>query len=332
MRFRFFLAAALALLVVSPAAAQTVLKIATLAPEGTDAVKSLKAAGDEIATATSNRVTIKVYPGGVMGKDDAVLKKMKIGQIDGATFTAGGLATVERDYQILSLPMLFKSYDEVDHLRPEIEPLINAKLETKGYVAVANMEIGFVYMMAKKPITNLEDLKGLKIWAPEDDPISETAFKEMGITGVPLPISDVLTGLKTGLIDTYANSPVGAVALQWFTASKYVTQKPLLYTYSALAFDKKRLDRLSPEDQKTVRSVFNKHMSALDKSVRDANKKAMETLKSQGLQFVSVTPEGEKQMESVATNSREKLVAAGAFSPEMAQKVKSLLEAYRAGK
>lgn len=318
--------------VAAPVFAQTTLKVATLAPEGTDAVKAINAAGQEIATATQNRVKIQVFPGGTQGKDDTILKKMKIGQIDGATFTAGGISSVYRDFQIMSLPLLFRTYDEVDHVRPQIEPIIMAGLEKAGYVPVANIEVGFAYLMSKSPVKTLGDLKGKKIWVPENDPISKTVFEEMGVPAIPQPISDVFTSLKTGILDTYANPPVGAVTLQWYTESKYVGKKPLIYIYSTLAFAKPRFDKLSPEDQATVRTVFAKHMKALDVSVRKSNEAAMQTLTKQGLQFTDFTPEGDQQITDVAQKATAKLTSMKEFSPEMVQKVQGILDAYRKSK
>ncbi len=100
--------------------------------------------------------------------------------------------------------------------------------------------------MSQQPVTRYEDLKGRKMWVPEGDLMTFEAMRSLDLSPVVLPITDVLTGLQTGLIDIIGTPPVGAIALQWYTKVDYVTDFPIVYSYAALVVEKKIMDRLSP--------------------------------------------------------------------------------------
>ncbi len=198
----------IALLIAPTVGAQSVrLKIATMAPDGTFWMKGLHKAADEIKERTDGRVSFRFYPGGTMGTDSAVLRKIRIGQLHGGVVLAGSLADIDPDMEIYSLPLLFRSNEEVDYVRERMDQVLIDGLEARGFVSFGLTETGFTYLMSAKPTRTFEDLKGRKAWMPQDDPICLAIVEAAGLSPVPLPISDVLTGLQTGLIDTVAAPP-----------------------------------------------------------------------------------------------------------------------------
>jgi len=127
-----------------------------------------------------------------------------------------------------------------------------------------------------------------KVWVPEGDQISFLAMQELGLSPVVLPITDVLTGLQTGLIEIAFASPVAALVLQWHTKTKYITDLPISYSMGIFALDKGAFAQISVDDQKIVREVMQQYMGELDKTARTDNQRAQETLLRSGLQPVSV--------------------------------------------
>ena len=186
------------------------LKIATLSPPGSAWMQAMEAAGVRIAAETEGRVTLRFYPGGVMGDDTAVLRKIRFGQLQGAALTTGALQNDFTDVQLYNLPMLFNDFDEVDALRAQFDPALLAGLEEAGWVAFGFAEAGFAYAMSKAEVTTLPEARALKVWSPSDDEGAEAALRGFGLTPVPLGIADVLPGLQTQLIDAIAAPPVGA--------------------------------------------------------------------------------------------------------------------------
>jgi TRAP-type C4-dicarboxylate transport system substrate-binding protein len=226
--YSLLLAASVATLPAPAVAA--VLKIATWAPEGSQWMREMRSSAAAIKERTDGRVVVKYYGGGVMGNDRKVLRKIRIGQLQGGAFSASGLTERYPDIALYGLPLIFRSQAEVDYIRERFDPVLMDGLEQAGFVSFGLAGGGFALMMSSEPATRLDDMRGLKIWVPEGDRISSLAMVAMNLSPVVLPISDVLTGLQTGLVDIVATPPVGAVLLQWYTKVHYVTELPIAYT------------------------------------------------------------------------------------------------------
>ncbi len=308
---------------------KVILKVASLAPGGSDWMKNFNKAIKEIKKKTNGRISIKVYPGGIMGNDATVLRKIRIKQLDGASFTAGGIAMIYPDFQVMSMPFLFSNYKEVDFVRSKIDPLIMKNLETKGYVSLVIIDTGFVYMLSNHPISNLDSLKGHKVWIPEGDPIGNTVFDLAGVPPIPLPIADVLTGLQTGLIDTVSCTPSGTLLLQWYTKIKYLTDLPVLYGYATLVLSKKAYQKIPEKDRQIVRDVIKKKMSALSKSNRKFNKQSLKVLKKHGIKFITMDSKSKTEIEAFGKKVRESLLDQNLFSKEIASTLLNALSEYR---
>lgn len=326
--------ASLALSVVfGNAADATTIKIATVAPDGTAWMTQMRAGADAIKKRTDDRVEIKYYPGGVMGDEPAVLRKIKIGQLQGGAFTGGELSQLDKDAQIYSLPFLFKTQEEVDKMRAQLDPLLKKSFEQAGFEAVGISGGGFAYLMSVKDIRNKDDLKAAKVWVPQGDRIAEAGFKAGGVTPIPLPLADVYTSLQTGLIDTVANTPAGAIAFQWHTKLRHMVDLPLTYVVGILVIDKKTLDSLSAEDQKTVNEELGAAFARLEKINRDDNAQARGALEKQGVAIFAPNAEEAKSWDAVGSSARAQLIAAGEISAEMSAALNKAMEsAHGAGK
>jgi len=322
--------ALLALAVVSTCAnAATTIKIATAAPDGTAWMRELRAGAEAIKKGTAERVELKFYPGGVMGDEPTVLRKIKIGQLQGGAFTGGELSQVDRDTQIYSLPFAFKTQEEVDKARAQLDPLLKQKLEKDGYEILGISDGGFAYLVSVNEIKNKDDLKAAKVWIPQGDRIAEASFKAGGVTPIPLPLADVYTSLQTGLIDAAANTPAGTIAFQWHTKVKHMIDLPLTYVVGILIVDKKIYDALAPEDRKTVSDTLGAAFARLDKINRDDDAQAREALQKQGIAMFKPNAAETASWEAVGIDARKNLVADGEISSEMSAALDKVLAAAR---
>ena len=327
---RMILSLLIAMLIAPAVGAQGLrLKIATMAPDGTLWMKGLQTAADEIKERTAGRVSFRFYPGGTMGADSAVLRKIRIGQLHGGVVLAGSLALVDPNMEIYNLPLLFRSYGEVDYVRERMDAKLIAGLEKKGYVSFGFSETGFTYLLSAKPTRTFEDLKGRKAWMPQDDPLSFAIVEAAGLAPVPLPISDVLTGLQTGLIDTVAAPPVGAIAQQWFTKARYLTDLPITYVIGTTVISTKAFGKMSPGDQKIVREVMGKANQVLDETSRTDNAEAREALAAQGVEFVDPPDETRSKWDEIAATATEKLIAERGYDPAVLAEIEDHIHAYR---
>ncbi len=264
------------------------IKIATVAPDGSRWMQQMRAGAEEVGARTAGRVAFKFYPGGVMGNDAQVLRKIRVGQLQGGAFTAGGLAERYGALNLYGIPLLLRSLDEIDAVRAELDPELAAGLERAGFVTFGFIEGGFANLLSNEPIRSVEDMRRKKVWVPEGDQISFMVMEEMGLSPAALPVTDVLTGLQTGLIDVAFASPVAALVMQWHTKVKYITQLPVSYSMGVFAIDKKTFESLSAEDQQIVRAVMGRHIEMLDREARDDNRRAAEVLQRSGLMTVTV--------------------------------------------
>ena len=245
---RRFSGFALALLLAGTTATADI-KIATVAPDGSHWLGQMKAGADEIRMRTDGRVIMKFYPGGVMGNDVQVLRKIRVGQLHGGAFTSGGLAERYNGMSAYGIPLLFRSADEVDTVRAKIDPLMAAGLDKAGFVSFGFTEGGFANLLSNAPIHSVDEMRRKKVWVPEGDEISFLAMETMGLSPVVLPVTDVLTGLQTGLIEIAFASPVTSLVLQWHTKVKYITALPLSYSMGIFAIEKNAFSSLMPADQ-----------------------------------------------------------------------------------
>ncbi|MDX1453990.1 MAG: TRAP transporter substrate-binding protein DctP [Gammaproteobacteria bacterium] len=312
-------------------AGETTFKIATLAPDGSSWMVEMRKSAEVIANATDGRVKFKFYPGGVMGNDKSVLRKIRIGQLHGAAFTAGGIAEVYPDILVYSLPFAFRSHDEVDYVRDKLDPVLKAGLEDAGFVTFGFADGGFAKIMSKSPIRSAADLDGEKSWVPEGDKISYDVLSALGVSPVTLPITDVMTGLQTGLVSAIGASPLGAIAFQWHTRVQYMTDEPLMYLMGVFAIDKKRYAQLSDADSKVVRDELERLFAALNQQNRKDNNSAHEALKGQGIEFVEPTDAGLEEWRTTSEKVSRQLAAEGEFSVELTNRVYDLLEEKRNG-
>ncbi len=322
------LALLLMLVVAAPVSAATI-KLATLAPEGSAWMTQMRDGAAEIKERTAGRVELKLYGGGVMGNEKSMLRKIRIGQLQGGAFTGGGLAEIYSDLRIYGLPLLFNTLDEVDHVRAELDPVLKQGLEQNGFVSFGFAEGGFALLMGNHPISLLEHLKNQKLWVPEGDGVTAEVMQGLGLSPITLPISDVLTGLQTGLVHIVGVSPIGALAFQWHTRVKYITEAPMAYLFATLAIDQRAFAKLSEADQQVVREVMERVYLHFDQQNRADEQSAIDTLRREGLTFVTPKPGEVEIMRQRAEVALERLSAKGAFSPELYLRVIEILSRYR---
>jgi TRAP-type C4-dicarboxylate transport system substrate-binding protein len=248
----------------------------------------MKEMADELSKATSGRVKLDIYAGGVMGDEKVIVKKMEIGQVDAAGFTGRGLGEIYPAVRVLELPFLFKDSSEVDMVVEKFMPDIKNAFASKGYEFLGWAEVGFVYIFSNKPVKRLADMNGVKMWMWQGDPLAERMYKALGIVPVPLAIQDVLMALQTNMISGVYASPLGAVAMQWFTKTKYMIDLKLVNSIGGFVVTKRAISRLSPEDAKVFRELAQRYMRRLVEMTRKENADALNAIKGSGVEFIKI--------------------------------------------
>ncbi len=312
-------------------AGATQLKVATLAPDGSFWMTEARKAATEVAERTEGRVRFRFYPGGTMGDDAAVLRKMRIGQLHGGVFLGGSLAPIVPDLNIYTLPLLFGDYGEVDSVRAEIDPVLIDALGDAGFHSFGFIEGGFAYLFSTRKASSFAELRGRKAWLPEGDDIGRVVIDEAGLSPVSLGLPDVLTGLQTGLLEVVSGPPVGAVALQWFTKVKYAIDVPVVYTFGCIVISNRAWSKIDPDDQKVVDEVFSRVTRTLDQRAREDNQEALRALVEQGVTVVAPAGEAESQWAEVARRSTDRLVRELDLSRDLLEEIEGLIRTADSG-
>ncbi|MFN3237838.1 MAG: TRAP transporter substrate-binding protein DctP [Pseudomonadales bacterium] len=304
-------------------------KIATVSPDGLAWMKDLRAAAKEIEAKTDGRVKFKIYPGGVQGDDFTVLRKMRIGQLHGGVVASSSLTRFYPDLQVYSLPLQFRSNQEVDFVRERMDEMIQKGLADNGIETFHLTETGFAYLLSQTPVNTLAEMQELKIWVPDGDPIAARIIESFGVSPIPLYLTDVLAGLQTGLIDAVAVPPLVALALQWHNHVSHMTDLPLMYTYSMLALDKKATRGMSDGDRAIVREVMDRVFAKIDAANRADNEKAYQALLAQAIEKVEPNLDRLEIWRDRADQSIAELVGSDEISQDSVDTLKANLAEFR---
>jgi TRAP-type C4-dicarboxylate transport system substrate-binding protein len=320
---------ALALLTIAGTANAATLKIATVTPEGSQWMTDMRAGADEIKERTDGRVHIKYYGGGVMGDDAKVLGKIRIRALQGGAFTPTALAQQYPDLNLYGLPLVFRSEEEAAYARSKMDARLHDGLLQVGFKSFGFASGGFAYLMSNTPVDTLADLKGQKVWVPEGDTISYSTMEALSLSPVTLPLTDVLTGLQTGLIDIVGMSPIGALVLQWHTKVKYVTELPMVYTLGFMAIDVKVWNKISAADQAVVEEVMRGIYAKFDEQNLVDNRDARDALIKSGVESVPFSLDEYEKIRTVLMKSNRALGEQGKFSIELYDEMLRYIEEYR---
>lgn len=314
------------------AAPDYLIKFATLAPAGSTWMNLLQDWDNALRQRSRDRIGFKFYPGGVQGDEPEVLKKMRFNQLQGGAFTGYGIGRMYSPARVMELPFLFRDAEEVDFVRTQFDRTFRDGFSAQGYELLGWMEVGFVHMFSTEPLRALEDMKARRVWLWQGDPLGRAFFDASGISPVPLSIIDVYTSLSTGLIDTVYAPPLGAIALQWFTRTPYVSSVPMTNGMGALVVSKAFYDELPADLQALLKETGREAGEKLIAATRVDNRKSLNTLKEYGLTFVE-PGEGmsEKALIDLRDRAAAKLVESDYIPAAVFTRTRSLLQQFRDG-
>jgi TRAP-type transport system periplasmic protein len=308
----------------------SLIKLGTLAPEGSSWMKTFNAINTEVMKKTGNMVQFRIYPGGILGDEMDMLRKLKIGQIQGVALTSAGLSTLFKEMDVIQIPFLFQTYEEVDAVMKKMDSFFRKGLDDSGYVLLGWSEAGFVYLMSTVPVPSLAELKKAKVWIWEDSPMSKAIFDEAGVKAIPLTLPDVLVGLQTGLVEVVYAPPTAAISLQWFTKVKYITDVPLIYLAAGVVVKKDIFKQIPQTSQNFILESFQQQLDQLKIVTRNENRDALKVMVKNGVKIITSSKDQIDEYKRLS-NKAMGHVSGQTFSKKVFEEVTSLLESYRRG-
>ena len=300
------------------ASAQTVIvNMGTAAPEGSPWHQIFLQMGEQWRAISRGQVRLRIYPGGVLGDENDMVKKMRIGQLQAVSITDAALREIEPSVFCLQIPMMLESYEELDYVRSRIEPRLEKSLEAKGYVVLNWGDVGWVHFFTKTPASRLTEIRKMKLftWAGDNEELEN--WKAAGFRPVPLAATDILTGLQTGLIDTFDTAPLAALSNQWFGLAKYMIAVNWAPLTGAAIVSKTVWDKIPEAERPELLRAARAAGEKLRGEIRRSGDEAVAAMQKRGLQVVdpdaATLTDWRREAESVYPKMRGKAVPADVF-------------------
>ena len=302
------------------------IKVATILPRGTSAQQALL---EMAAKWRQVGVTTTLYTDAVMGGEAETVRRMRIDQIQGALLSVGGLTEIDRSVTALQLmPMVFHSLDEVAYVREKLRPLLEKRLEEKGYVALFWGDAGWVQIFSRKPVLHPDDLKKQKVFVLAGDGSQVDLMKTAGFQAVPLEYTDTLTGLQTGLIDAVPTTPFYALAGQFYLPASYMLEINYVPLGGAFVVTRKAWDALTLAMRDAIRQTGDETGKKITLQSLREMQESVAAMTKRGLKVSRMTPEAESEWRTLFESVYPKL-RGGLVPADMFDEVQRLLREYR---
>lgn len=312
-----------------PAQSQTVVKMGTLAPEGSPWHEALQGMGQRWTKITGGKIKLVIYPGGVSGDEPDMVNKMRIGQLHAAGLTGAGLSGIEPGVMALQIPMMFDSYAELDYVRDKITPRLEKLIEARGYVVLNWGDVGWVHFFTKRPAVRLADLRQMKLftWAGGDNETLEL-WKANGFRAVPLAATDILTGLQTGLIEAVPTTPLYALLNQSFGIARNMTDVKWAPLVGATVLTRRTWETFPQDQRPAILAAAREAGIPMRDGIRKMGEDAIATMQKRKLQAVHAEPdvlaEWRREAERIYPKLRGSMIPA-----ELFDEVRKLRDEYR---
>lgn len=306
------------------------LKIGTLAPEGSPWVDSLRRLAAEWERLSGGSVKLKIYPGGIVGEEPDMVRKLRIGQLHGAALTQLGLGLLEPGILAISVPFLIQEDRELDYVLDRSRPYFGELLEQKGYRLVALSKGGWVHFFARQPIVYPAELRRLKLAVPAGDSDFVDSWQRMGFNAFSLPISDLLLGLQTGMADAFYAPLLAAASFQWFGAARYMPSVSVAPVIGGILIGSRYLERIPEQIRPALLEGFRRLERSLNDRMVALEAEALVAMKKHGLIIVPVAKAALNQWKQLGAGGAQ-MVIGRSFPVESYEQILGYLTEYRAG-
>jgi TRAP-type C4-dicarboxylate transport system substrate-binding protein len=279
-----------------------VIKLGTLAPQGSPWYDALQDIGAAWKAESGGSIELVIYPGGVDGDEPDMVRKMRIGQLQAAALSEAGLHQIVPDIRALMMPMVLRSYAELDCVRDRVAPELERLFEAKGFKVLNWGDAGWIRFFTTKPVIRPDDLRSLKIfvWAGDDTAVAD-AWKDAGYKPVPLAATDILTGLESGLISAVPTTPIAALSFQWFGLAPHMTDVKWAPLVGATVITMRTWNLVPDPLKPQLLQAAQGAGAHLQQQVRPLEDTAIKAMVSRGLTVHQVPPEIQAAWEASAT-------------------------------
>ena len=305
------------------------IKIGTIAPEGSTWHDVLLKIRQEWRRLSSDRVELRVYAGGVLGDETEMVRKVQRRSLDGLAVSGVGLSRIDEGIDCLHYPLFFDSYDELDYVRDAIAPQLEARIEARKFKVLNWSDAGWVYFFTRDLARTPDEVRQMKLWISAGDPDTEKFFKDLDFQVVPLPTTDMLTSLQTGLIDAFDVPPLFALLDRSYQEANHMIDLKWAPVVAATVISTRAWDRVPADLQPKLLDVSRTAGVELRAEIRRAHEDAVAEMKTRGLTVVELSEQDRalwrEEVDGALPKLREFL-----GPPELCDDVRRFRDEYRA--
>lgn len=324
---RIILATLLAVGTAAAPAQDTTVKLGTLAPEGSPWHEIIRDMADSWKKASGGKVGFRIFAGGAIGDEPDMVRKMRINQLQAAALTGVGLAEIAPEILGVQLPLLVRTYEELDVVMARLAPRFEKVLHDKGYTVLNWGDAGWIHFFGTKPIVSMADLRSMKLFVWAGSALEIEVWKDAGIQAVPLQATDILPSLQSGLINAYSTTPLASLSFQWFGLAKHMTGMRWGPLIGATVVTNKAWAKIPDAQKPALLEEARRSGERLKTETRKLGDKAVEIMKERGLVVHDVPPEAMAEWERVAAAAWPKVRS---VPPDLLAEIRRILADHRA--
>jgi TRAP-type C4-dicarboxylate transport system substrate-binding protein len=314
------------------AAAPAKVRLGTLAPKGSSYTKHLQVMAEQWRKAPGGGVLLTVYPDGAMGSEEDMVRRMRLGQLQAALVTTSGLSEIEPGVAGLqSMPKVYRTLEELDLIAQKMQPMLEKRMEAKGFIVLFWSDTGFVRFFSKQPVVTPDDLRKAKLFVAASRPAEADIYRFVGCHPVPLEVADILPSLQTGLIDCVCMPPSIALALQLDGITPNMLDMNWVPLVGAAVITKKTWDTIPPETQEVMRTSAREAGKLIKADGRRENIESIEAMRKRGLKVHTLSPELDAEWDQTVAKSYPK-VRGTAVPADIYDEIINELKTFRAAK
>lgn len=304
------------------------LKLGTLVPEGSPWVDALRRVAAEWQRLSQGQVILKIYPSGIAGDEADMVRKLRIGQLQGAALTQLGLGLLEPGILAVSVPFLIRDEPELDYVLERSRPYYVGLFEARGYRLPVLAKGGWVHFFARQPLTTPAELRKLKLAVPQGDAEFVDTWRRMGFNAFSLPIGDLLTGLQTGMADALYAPLLAAASFQWFGAARFMPSVTVAPVIGGVLLSERALSEIPQPLRRALLEPFASLEGRLNAQMEGLEREALAAMQRHGLVVVPVPAQAEGEWRRLGAGGAQ-LVIGKTLPVEDYQRVRDLVEEYR---
>jgi TRAP-type transport system periplasmic protein len=312
------MAAALALLVVGSSPwlqAQSVVRIrmGTIVPKGSLWDESLQYVRQEWRRISGGTVQVTIYSGGVLGDETEMVRQIRQGRIQAVALSSVGLSRIDDGVSCLQIPMMFKSYAELDYVRTRVTPTLERRIEAKGFKVLNWADGGWVHTFTKKSARTPDDVRRMKLFISAGDAETERLYNEFGFHVVPLALTDMITALQTGMIDAFSTVPLFAELEDSYKLAPNMIDVAWMPLVGGTVISQQTWEQMPATARPALLEAAHASGERLRGDIRAMGDQAVQEMEKRGLNVVRVDAATRALWQSSAENAYRRL--RGSYCP-----------------